>query len=222
MSRNRRLQLQLAISASVLLTLFSTPGALAVEGQGWRLRIDFGIVDPGGEQGGVEVGGATARVKTDCGAGVGARGEYQFSRWLGVDIGALASGSAEVRASAGIGDIGTAVQVSSFVPLTVGLNVHLIPRSRPDLYIGPLLAYSIFSDVGVQTGLTGATSFESVDNDLGYGAILGLDLPLGQKGWLFNLNLRHIKTEMNGREGSDRIDADYDPTIFAIGFGYRF
>lgn len=74
----------------------------------------------------------------------------------------------------------------------------------------------------VITAIGGTATRVSVDNDLGFGAIIGLDIPVGDGGWLFQLNLRHISTDMEGREGTNRVDVDYDPTIFSIGFGYRF
>jgi outer membrane protein len=221
MHRIRRAFIEVAIWTTVFPALLSGPCAHAQD-PGWRLRVDVALVDPAGDSGAVRVDGVSVAVDVDTGAGIGARGEYQFSRRLGFEVGFLASGSVSVEASARIGDVGVALEVSSFVPLTAGLNVHLTPKARPDLYVGPLLAYAVYSDVGVRTRPGGATTYESVNNDLGYGAILGLDLPIGRKGWVFNFNLRYIKTKMNGGSGGDRVDVDYDPTILGIGFGYRF
>lgn len=222
MNRKSRALALLALLTALYLAWLPHGSASAAEDRGWRLRVDFGVVEPGADGSTVEVDGVSARVRVDAGAGIGVRGEYQFSPRLGFEIGAFASGSAEVGSGVRIGEIGAGVKVSSFAALTAGLNVHLVPRSRPDLYIGPLLAYAAYDDVGLGVSAGRGTAYLSADRDLGFGAILGLDLPIGKKGWAFNVNLRHIRTKLQARGSDGRIEMDYDPTIFAIGFGYRF
>ncbi len=54
----------------------------------------------------------------------------------------------------------------------------------------------------------------SVDSDVGIGAALGLDVPIGKGKWAFSTGLRYIKTQAE--------EVDIDPVIVTIGFAYRF
>jgi outer membrane protein W len=222
MDRRSRALAFLIVLSGVSLAWIPNDSASAAEDRGWRLRVDFGFVEPGGDGSSVQVDGVSARVQVDGGAGIGVRGEYQFSPRLGFEIGAFASGNAEVGSGVHIEGISAGLKVSSFAALTAGLNVHLIPSSRPDLYIGPLLAYAAYDDVGLGVSTERGTVYLSADRDVGFGAILGLDVPIGKKGWTFNVNLRHIRTRLEARGSDGRVKMDYDPTIFAVGFGYRF
>jgi len=150
------------------------------------------------------------------------RGEYQFSPRLGVELGVLGAGSVDVASGIFAGTVGNAVQVSSFTPFTVGLNVHLTPDHLLDVYAGPLLALVSYSSVDVQTTIGNASTSVSVDNDVGLGAILGLDVPIGERGWLIQTNLRYVDTDIENSGGVILINSEFDPLIFSVGFGYRF
>lgn len=207
--------------AMMFLTLAAD--ARAGDEEGWRLRVDFGFFDPGGDGITIDTGTATARSDLDGGGGFGVRGEYQLSRRLGVEIGFFSGASVDVDVEIAGGTSSTAVEVSGFTMLAPGLDVHLTPEAKVDLYIGPQLAWVNYSDieVGVLPGLVGTDV--SVDSDLGFGAVLGLDVPLGERRrWAFQTNLRYLATSIEGDAATTRLDADFDPTIFSLGFAYRF
>jgi outer membrane protein W len=188
----------------------------------WRLHVDFAVVDPSGNFVVADVDGAGVQVGFDTVVGAGLRGEYQFSELLGVELGALGAGSAGVKTGV-FGDlIGTAVGVSSFGSFTVGLNFHLAPNSSLDLYAGPFLAVVNYGNVDVQAGLGGVTTGESVDSDVSWGAIAGLDVPIGGRGWSFQTSLRYIDTKMTSGSDSLSFNSDFDPVVFSLGIGYRF
>jgi len=206
------------ITVAVML-LTGAAAARADEDKGWRLRVDFGAFDPGGNGITIDTGSTIVQSNLDGGGGAGVRGEYQLSRRLGVEIGFFNGASVDIA----VGTSSTMIQISSFTLLTPGLDVHLTPEAKVDLYIGPQLAWANFSDVelGVLPGVAGIGV--SVDTDLGFGGVLGLDVPLGErKRWTFQTNLRHFVTKMEGNETTTRLEADFDPTIFSLGFGYRF
>lgn len=188
----------------------------------WTIRLDLSWVDPSGDFVTTSVSGATVGTSFDTGFGGGLRGEYQFSPRLGVELGVLSASSVDITSGVFGGTIASGLEVSSFTPFTVGLNVHLTPDRPFDLYVGPLLAFVSYSDMDIRATIgTGSTS-ESVDNDVGWGAIIGLDVPLGKGGWLIQANFRYIETDMKGSGGAISINSQFDPVIFSVGFGYRF
>jgi len=112
--------------------------------------------------------------------------------------------------------------VTSFTPVTLGLNLHLTPDRPVDLFVGPLLALSSYGNVEVSAGVGAATTPVSIDNDIGFGAVLGLDLALGETGWLAQANVRYFATETKSSAGSISFSGRFNPVIFSLGLGYRF
>lgn len=197
-----------------------TVDARAGEETGWRLRVDFGFFDPAGEGITVDTGLTTVSTDLDGGGGVGVRAEYQMSRRFGVEFGFFSGASVDINVLSGSS---SSVEINSFTPFAVGANLHLTPGSRVDLYMGPQLAWVSYSslEVGAGPGFAGTTI--SVDTDLGPAAILGLDIPVGERRrWSFQTSLRYFDTRMEGGSGTNSLDGDFDPTVFSLGFGYRF
>ena len=215
-ARSARFSL-VALVAIVAIT--GLPGTRADEDSGWRLRVDFAVVDPSNDPSDVVIDGGTVRTDFDTGVGAGVRAEYQLNRRVGIDFGFLRTASVDVSTSGAT----SSVEVTSFSPFTVGADFHLTPGKRVDLYAGPQLAWVSYGDIDVVTSPGGSTIEVSVDNDLGLGAILGLDVPLGERRhWAFQTNLRYLATSMEGEGIADDLDVDFDPAIFSLGFGYRW
>ena len=200
----------------------ATDGSASIVQKPWRLRLDFSWVNPSGNFNSTYAGWETVGVSFDTGFGAGLRGEYQFSRQLGVELGVLAAGSVDVAAGIFGGTIGSDVGVSGFVPVTLGLNVHLTPNRKVDLYAGPLLTLVRYNSVDVWTAIGVAGTTESIETDTGWGASLGLDVPLGRHGWMVQANLRYIDTDMKDTGGIISFNSKFDPVIFSVGVGYRF
>lgn len=103
------------------------------------------------------------------------------------------------------------------MPLSVGLNVHLIPKSRVDLYVGPTLDYVFYGDFKVEGESL------SIDDDVTWGAVLGLDIPLGDKGWMLTGAARYLDTEAEPTDmGPGDAPLDVKPWIVQISAGYHF
>lgn len=205
--------------ALTVVVLFAAGDSRAGEETGWRLRVDFGFFNPTGD--GITIDTETTfSAELDSGAGIGVRSEYQWSRRLGVEFGFFSGASTNIS----VGSSGSAsLEVSSFVPFAVGLDVHLTPASRVDLYIGPQVAWVNYSGIKAASGSGSSSASLSVDTSVGAAAILGLDVPVGsRKKWTFQVNLRYFDTSIEGSASSGRVEADFDPTVFSLGFGYRF
>jgi outer membrane protein W len=212
----------ITVATIAMVVLMAISAAMASAESGWTIRVDLAFVDPAGDEGVVVVEAGSVEVGLDAGAGAGVRGEYRFSPRLGLEVGMLGTASVDISTFAGGGGTGAAVGFDTFAPVTTGLNVHLTPQARLDLYAGPLLAYASYSDVEVRAAIGDSAIDIAVDRDLGVGAIIGLDVPIGKRGWLFGTSLRFIKTSMQGSNGDALVDVDYDPAIVSFGFGYSF
>lgn len=201
----------------------SWPAATAVADPGvepgWRLRVSMASMDFDSKLTGGGYG-------IDIGAAAAINGEYRFSRHLGLDLGAFGGGGVDVVShSAWIGwrhvDVYDTMSVSG---LTAGLDIHLTPDSRADLYVCPTMALMQFGSLVFDARPHGLVSAVDFDEEFALGASLGLSVPLGpRRAWSLNAYLMHLESTLNGNDRSDlRIDEDYDVNMLGLGFGYRF
>ncbi len=182
----------------------------------WQLNLDLVFVNPTGDAVIVDVGTAGVDVDFDSKVGAGLRGEYQFSEALSVEIGAFAASSFGVTVGDIGNNVGVATKVSSIAPFTVGLNYHFTRDSSIDLYAGPFLSYARYGDIGTEVGTGGVGTNVAVDNDVGWGAVVGLGIPIGGKGWSVQSSIRFIDTEIKGVSDGDPFDSEFDPTVFSL------
>ena len=198
-----------------------TPALAAADvNSGWRLRVSVASIDFDSRL------ASRSGYGIDVGAAVGVNGEYRFNRRLGLDLGAFAGGGVDVaghRSWIGWAEYNV-YDTMSLTGMTAGLDVHLTPDSRVDLYVCPMVAVLQFGGLVFETGPSRVATAVDFDEDLAVGASLGLGVPFGDRSsWSFNAHLTHLESTLNGgdRRGV-RIDEDYDATMFGVGFGYRF
>ena len=150
--------------------------------------------------------------------GLGIAAEYRFSPLLGLEIGVLTtSNGVGVRVRDGVV---VASGTSTYYALTVGPDFHLTPNHPTDLYAGPFLALTSHSDVGFHRQYAGV----GIGSDgWGWGAVLGVDVPIGERGWLFCANARYLDSSLDATNGhGDSFDLDFGPIAVGVGAGYRF
>jgi outer membrane protein len=108
-------------------------------------------------------------------------------------------------------------------PVYAALNVHLTPDSRADLYVGPLLAYVVYSSFDLVVDPWFLTEGFVTENDFGIGINVGLDVRLGEGGWLLSAAFKYLDTTLVASPPDESVGrTDIDPMIFSIGVGYRF
>jgi len=164
-----------------------------------------------------------ARYTADAEFGFGIDFEYRASRRLGIDFGVLTA-SPELDVVYDEAPVITATAKPRITPIYAGLNVHLTPDSRFDLFIGPVLAYVVYSgfDLVVDPAFLTEEGFVS-ENDLGVGVNLGLDVRLGDGGWLLTAAFKYLDTTLEASPPDEVAGwTAIDPKIFSIGVGYRF
>lgn len=105
----------------------------------------------------------------------------------------------------------------SVTPLTAGVNFHLTRQSRIDLYAGPTIGYVLYGDLGI------GEEKLPIDDDFTWGAVVGVDVPLGEKGWMFTGAVRYLDTEASPEDlGPGDNALDVSPWIVQVSAGYRF
>lgn len=116
----------------------------------------------------------------------------------------------DVDESDTIGDI-------DVTPLLVGANFHLTSGHSVDVYLGPFVGYVMYGDLDIQGEKIG------IDDDVAYGAVVGIDIPFGKGRWVFSGAARYMKTDAQPSEsGPDALALPVDPYVVQAGLGYRF
>jgi hypothetical protein len=192
---------------------------------GWQLRFHAAAIDFGHGSAGFDRRGALASYDLGAGAGFGINAEYRFTRRLGVDFGVLSGAGVDLEAhtsNTGGGSRATYDTVT-FVPVTGGLDIHLTPDNRVDVYVCPLVALIQYGSFNAGTGSGGAFMGIDFDEEFAVGAALGLGVPFGQRRWSFQANLTYLDSGINGTGSNGvRIDSNHDVTMLGVGLGYRF
>ena len=217
-------------AAFVLASLWLASPAGAEEGD-WRLRL-FGFYMGTGDQPTVtDEAGTILTTDNDAGAGIGLDAEYSFNVRLGLELGFAHADHGDFRPEVALsGAVVDATDTMSVSMLSVGVNYNLTPSAAVDVYVGAVVAlvdYDSFSISYDPSGVLPAGSPASVrvdvDDDVGLGLQLGVDLPLDEEHWLLHAKLRYLKSSMAGTgSGATMTSVDYDPLVLGLGFGYRF
>jgi hypothetical protein len=91
-------------------------------------------------------------------------------------------------------------------PLLLSLNYYVKSTDKVELYIAPTVGLA-----RLEVHFAGET--ES-DSGLAWGAVFGVDIPLGQGKWGIALSGRYLTADLD--------DADFDNIAIHAGAGYRF
>ena len=209
-----------------LLTVALMAQPTVAQEDGWQLRFGGVWIDPDVSFSDVDSDGDRVNAGADSEIGFGLALERRFSPRLGLELGALyAAPDLTLDANLANGARFNVVDSVSFTAITAGLNIHLTPDKAVDLYVGPLLGYALFGDVGFRVQAAGQTltsDFSSAD-DFALGAQIGADIPFGDGPWSLNLAARYLDAslEVTDDEG-EKTDLGFDPLVLSVGFGYRF
>lgn len=167
------------------------------------------------------VDGVEERTELHLGSGTlfGLSAEYLFSNRLGVEA-AVMSGDLDSGWMFDRGELWLMAEDDvDFMPITVGLNYHVTPDKRADVFIGPFLGLVQYDDADFES--QGETFVRDFDDDVGFGFQAGVDVPFGwDSPWLFTSALRYMAT--SAEEVGGRFDLAVDPVIITAGIGYRF
>jgi len=229
--KNTRLCLRLA-GLTTILSVILLPGAALADtaetemfDKGWQLRAYLSGIDFSHSSQGLNRPGGPRGYNLETGGGVGVNAEYRFSRRLGLDLGVLAGAGVDIEvATAGVGSTGLVTyDTVTFMPVTAGLDIHLTPDHRVDVYFCPMAALVYYSGLDIRVGGGTTTTAVNLDQDFALGAALGFGVPFGDRPWSFQANVMYLDTEINGTGPFGEIlSSTYDATTLGFGFGYRF
>lgn len=220
------------LNVTIWAILFLAAGAPPADAEtpfdkGWQLRfggvgvdsgLDFVIVDTAGHR----------HRWTSATGGVAVSGEYRFTPRLGVELGAIAAGEVDYDFNDSL-----ATETLGFSSISTGLNVHLTPSTKVDVYAGPILAYVSYGDLSYRVPsddprvpsswwVPGTSAHLSVGATFAFGASLGLDVRFGSR-WSFGTALKYLSAHLDGTDGGNgRTAIDFNPLIVGLGGGYRF
>lgn len=208
------------LAATALLSFAAT--ASAVE-PGWVVRVSAAWADPDFSYR-VQTDEEEVRLDVDSDIGFAADVEYRFSDRLGLDVG-MTWVELGTTLTVGVPDV---ISISldddlSFTPVTAALNIYLTPSSRVDLYIAPMLAWVRYGDL--EYVIEGVDSLAvEIDDDTAWGAAIGIDVPIADRGWMISGAVSYLDTDLDGTDRSEggRESFDFNTISVKLGVGYRF
>jgi outer membrane protein W len=154
----------------------------------------------------------------DSGVGIGLGWEKRFTDLLRLDANVVyAKLDAKARA------LGREEKTDTkFLPVMLGLNFRLTPKSKADFHVGPLVAYTFYDS--------------DFKNELGCGANVAVDVPLNDRGFNFTVAVKYRKTKAKVDDetyagdlavstaitrASD-IEIDVNPWVFQAGLTWKY
>lgn len=201
-------------AATLIVVWMALIGTAHAETPFGSLRIFVAAADPTSDFSGDLGLGSPVTVEGDSSTGLGAVYEIRINRRLGVETGVII-----VPFDFGLEFLGSSGELgdATAIPLTIGLDVHLLGKqSRADLYAGPIVGYTLWSDMEFSAAAGGGMA--ALDDQFGAGGVLGLDVPFGSSRWQFNASLRYLR--VSAEDPSAEIEVD--PLFIEVGLGYRF
>ena len=184
--------------------------------RGYGARIDAGG-SPYRESSGPLDFPERSKIEIGNGSGFGLGLEYLFMPRLGVELSAL-SGNLDAHYELDRAEgWGMTTRDLGFTPLSLGLNYHLTPERRVDVYLGAFVSQAHFDSVTFRA--LGDTRKVSFDSDTAAGIAAGADVPFtADSAWMLSLGLRYMPSDA----ASQGFKLEIDPLITFAGIGYRF
>jgi outer membrane protein W len=175
----------------------------------------------------------TVRTEAQSAFGLGLDYEYLFSDRIGFTAGVSSANhdvdlhlggdfwitdefTGELLLSGTLDETETIGDVTS-TALTLGANFHFGTGDKYDFYAAPLLAWVTFGDLEAQGEVA------SFDDDLTFGAALGMDIPFGAGRWSFSAKMQYLdaKADLKSSAGGGEF-LILRPVALQAGLAYRF
>lgn len=200
------------------------PERPGVDGR-WVLRA-FGFTGNGDDRQNFDTFGPAGGLEqnslaVDAPSGVGLALEYLFNDRVGIE-GAALFGNADTDYALDLADAWLRGSDDvSFTAFTLGVNFHLTPDRRVDVYIGPFVGLASYDDASFNFGVN-SRRFD-FDDETGIGAQIGLDVPFTSDGrWGFNTALRYLESSAEDDRFNPEVELEPDPLLFSAGISFQF
>jgi outer membrane protein W len=140
--------------------------------------------------------------------------EARFNQLLGLELD-------YVNAHQDVDFGGVTIGETTFSPLTLTANLHLIPSKVVDFYVGPSFTYVNWGDIELSTsGIDIVPSGVDVglDSETGWGLSTGIDFGLG-KNFAVGAGLKWLNVDMTLGDGQS---SDVEPLVARLTAAFRF
>jgi opacity protein-like surface antigen len=203
-------------SLGVFLALCVAGPALAAEETGWQMKLTGVSAQSTGGEG----------FNSSLGYGLGL--EYRATPRIGVGLHAVSS---RIDDELGFDFFGAQLSFRSrfrMTPVLGRLDFHLTPGHRVDLIVGPVAGWVRYGDFEMRvSGPDGSVQVARtpIQDGFAWGAHLGFDVPMGERGLLFTAGATYLKAKFEPKIASADSGAgtfDLDPLLLQVGLGYRF
>lgn len=203
---------------TVAMVWFACATAVAEDGSSWTLRAGALWLDESDRVGESGHFGVVSTLDVDGGEGLNLGIEWRSGSAWGLELSAarLALDAEFTQREIRPPTVPPVPEIRAhgefeLQPVSFSLLFHLLRSARADLYLGPSLAL-ISYDVDVWEDL-------DRESDWGYGAVLGLGVPLGDaRRWAVDLQARYLAIE---RESRDR-DFWHRLQTYTLGAGISY
>lgn len=213
---NRMMQ---TVSGLMIFSTFAavSSAAAATEGR-WQLKLS-GVAAQ-----------STSGGSQDSSFGSGLALEYRASPRVSVELAAMTSVLTSRQEFDFFDERIVVEQSVRTTPVLARLNLHLTPGRRADVYAGPVFGLLRNGDfeLKIRGGFPPTDSVRIPTKDsTAWGAHIGIDLPLGDRGWFFTGGATYLKAKLEldtsdlDEEDGDT-STDLDPLFVQAGIGYRF
>jgi outer membrane protein W len=205
-----------------LIVIASLAQPVAAADPGWKVRVSGVWTNPDFSTQWVE-DDIQFTSDADSALGFGFGVEYRVSERLGVEVAAARTDN-DLNVTATLTGVGSASvsQGIAFTPYTAGVNIYLTPSRAVEFYVAPQMVYATFDDLRIDDEQFGQAAVD-IDSDTGWGLNVGLDIRLGEGGWVVNGFFGYMDIEVAATpEDGDQETFDFDPIVAGLGIGYRF
>lgn len=209
-----------ALLTGLLMLLIASSPAFA-DGIPWLLRGNASLTLTDGRSQQNLAGGSQETSIPDDELGFSLTIEAMVRERIGIEFGALLVASPKI--SSDVEDGSGIFEVSDSLGLTVlgaGVNFHLTPDKRVDVYLGPFIGHALLGNLSFDTP-QGRADFR-VDNEFVVGGVVGIDVPFSDS-WSFNAAARYMPLDIELRGADGRSDPiPIDPASYGVGFTLKF
>ncbi|MGB7297982.1 MAG: hypothetical protein WBD34_01535 [Burkholderiaceae bacterium] len=186
----------------------------------WRIHLEFGILDPQSDS--IPFGATGVFAGLGSGNYTGIRLEHMISHRFGVELGVLkARGLSTRSAPGGANSTFESATLEGYSPYVLGLILHLTPERPLDLSVGLQIVNADHGDLRMSIRENGITSTVPVSSGVGWGLSAGVDVPVGDSGWLVHAGIRYQRMKFDYALAQPRRDT-FHSYLLHVGVGYRF
>jgi outer membrane protein W len=204
---------KLALVLGVFVVVAASPALAVDEGKNF-IRFGAQYVIPTGDYTDSATG---VKVNAKDAAGLAVQYERKFNRLFGLEFGLAYSKHDFEAVSAGTS---FTIADATMMPLSIAGNFHVLKDKKLDFYLGPQIAYVTYGDLtfkGVAAGAPG----EGQKSDLGYGAVIGLDIPFGSGKWGLSMQMRYLQTQAE-EDVPGGVAVDINPLAIQVAAAVKF